>query len=379
MGELMGIDATIHNVVSPVSKDDAGHVAFVDVGKSYDAKTLSVRDVNLSVRRGEFFTLLGPSGSGKTSCLMMLAGFERATVGEIRLAGRSLASVAPYDRNIGVVFQSYALFPHMTVAENVAFPLTVRKLGRGEVEERTKWILGMVRLDEYAGRYPSQLSGGQQQRVALARALVFNPDLVLMDEPLGALDRQLREHLQIEIRRIQQEIGATVIFVTHDQSEALSMSDRIAVFNKGTVQQADTPLAIYARPDNAFVAAFVGDSIRLDGTVILRSGDAVEIDVPALGRLRGVPVDAGAEGSRAAMILRPEHVSLSGADGGSGNTISVRVTQTVFFGQHIRVKLVHSSGASFFTNIAASGTASKINDEIQLRWSAEDARVYAAG
>jgi putative spermidine/putrescine transport system ATP-binding protein len=241
----MGLHTKSGEIAMAALAGEPRYVTFSGVGKSYDARTLSVRDVNLAVRRGEFFTLLGPSGSGKTSCLMMLAGFERPTVGEIRLAGRSLGSVAPYDRNIGVVFQSYALFPHMTVAENVAYPLSVRKKSRAEIEERTKWILGMVRLDEFAARHPSQLSGGQQQRVALARALVFNPDLVLMDEPLGALDRQLREHLQIEIRRIQQEIGATVIFVTHDQSEALSMSDRIAVFNKGEVQQADTPQSIY--------------------------------------------------------------------------------------------------------------------------------------
>lgn len=375
----MGVLTKIDDAAHPAPAGDAGYVAFIGVGKSYDAATLSVRNVDLAVRRGEFFTLLGPSGSGKTSCLMMLAGFERPTVGEIRLAGRSLASVAPYDRNIGVVFQSYALFPHMTVAENVAFPLTVRKLSKSEIERRTKWILGMVRLDELSARHPSQLSGGQQQRVALARALVFNPDLVLMDEPLGALDRQLREHLQIEIRRIQQEIGATVIFVTHDQGEALSMSDRVAVFNKGEVQQADTPRAVYHKPANAFVAGFVGDSMSLSGLIVERQGEEIALDVQGLGRVRGIGVDTGRAGDRAKMILRPENLRLSGDREAAENVVTVRVASVVFFGQYVRVNLAHASGATFFTDIRASDPIPKTNSEIQLRWSVQGTRVYAAG
>jgi len=377
----MGVQRRSDELVVDASVDEASYVTFCGVGKSYDAKTLSVRNVSLAVKRGEFFTLLGPSGSGKTSCLMMLAGFARPTFGEIRHAGRSLASAAPYDRNIGVVFQNYALFSHMTVAENVAFPLSVRKLSRAEIETRTKWILAMVRLDELVARYPYQLSGGQQQRVALARALVFNPDLVLMDEPLGALDRQLREHLQTEMRRIQQEIGTTVIYVTHDQSEALSMSDKIAVFNNGEVQQVDTPKSIYAWPANSFVAGFVGDNMQLEGVVVARSGGDAQIDVPALGRFRGLAIDVGSAGSRAAMVLRPEHLRLTGTGDEGGGSITVTVTQVVFFGHQVRVNLTHASGATFFTHIAAieGDSIPNVNSEIRLHWSAQNARVYSVG
>ncbi|VFT47531.1 ABC transporter ATP-binding protein [Pseudomonas aeruginosa] len=208
-------------------------VSFRGVQKSYDGETLIVKDLNLDIRKGEFLTLLGPSGSGKTTSLMMLAGFETPTAGEILLAGRSINNVPPHKRDIGMVFQNYALFPHMTVAENLAFPLSVRGMSKTDVKERVKRALSMVQLDAFAGRYPAQLSGGQQQRVALARALVFEPQLVLMDEPLGALDKQLREHMQMEIKHLHQRLGVTVVYVTHDQGEALTMSDRVAVFHQG--------------------------------------------------------------------------------------------------------------------------------------------------
>src|SRR5206468_2638498 len=189
--------------------------------------------------RGEFLTLLGPSGSGKTTCLMLLAGFETPTAGQILMDGQLLNTIPPHQRNIGMVFQNYALFPHLTVRENLRFPLTVRKLPAAEIDQRVKKALAMVQLEKLGGRYPQQLSGGQQQRIALARALVFDPKLVLMDEPLGALDKQLREHMQIEIKHIHESLGITVVFVTHDQSEALTMSDRVAVFNHGIIQQID--------------------------------------------------------------------------------------------------------------------------------------------
>ena len=206
-----------------VHNSQAAHVSFRNVQKTYDGETLIVRDLNLDIRRGEFLTLLGPSGSGKTTCLMMLAGFETPTGGEIRLDGEVINRVPPYRRNIGMVFQNYALFPHMTVADNLRFPLRVRKLAPSEVEARVKRALDMVQLEAFGSRYPQQLSGGQQQRIALARALVFDPQLVLMDEPLGALDKNLRERMQLEIKHIQQNLGITVVFVTHDQSEALTM------------------------------------------------------------------------------------------------------------------------------------------------------------
>ena len=242
-------------------------VEFERVQKSYDGETLVVKDLNLNIGKGEFLTMLGPSGSGKTTCLMMLAGFETATHGDIRLDGKPINSVPPHKRGIGMVFQNYALFPHMTVAENLAFPLEVRKMGKADIEAKVKRALDMVQMGAFGGRRPAQLSGGQQQRVAVARALVFDPELVLMDEPLGALDKQLREQMQFEIKHIHEELGVTVVYVTHDQSEALTMSDRIAVFNDGKIQQLAPPPTLYEKPDNSFVAQFIGENNTLDATV----------------------------------------------------------------------------------------------------------------
>ncbi|MGY4335213.1 ABC-type Fe3+/spermidine/putrescine transport system ATPase subunit [Bradyrhizobium sp. LM2.9] len=227
-------------------------VKFCNVQKTYDGETLVVKNLDLGIGKGEFLTMLGPSGSGKTTTLMMLAGFEAPTHGSILLAGRSIDKMPPHKRDIGMVFQNYALFPHMTVQENLAFPLKVRKIGKAETEERIKRVLEMVRLGAYGGRRPGQLSGGQQQRVALARALVFDPKLVLMDEPLGALDKQLREHMQLEIKHIHETLGITVVYVTHDQIEALTMSDRIAVFNEGVIQQLAAPGELYERASKCF-------------------------------------------------------------------------------------------------------------------------------
>ncbi|HJP07076.1 MAG TPA: ATP-binding cassette domain-containing protein, partial [Arenicellales bacterium] len=220
-------------------------VRFKEVQKSYDGEILVVKNLNLDIERGEFVTMLGPSGSGKTTCLMMLAGFEPATHGEIYLGDRPINAVPPHKRGIGMVFQNYALFPHMTVNENLAFPLEVRRLSKSEIASRVKRALDMVQLGAFGDRRPAQLSGGQQQRVAVARALVFDPDLVLMDEPLGALDKQLREQMQYEIKHIHETLGVTVVYVTHDQSEALTMSNRIAVFDDGVIQQLATPSDLY--------------------------------------------------------------------------------------------------------------------------------------
>jgi putative spermidine/putrescine transport system ATP-binding protein len=251
-------------------------VAFDGVQKSYDGESLVVKDLNLSIEKGEFVTMLGPSGSGKTTCLMMLAGFETATHGEIRLAGKPINNIPPHKRGIGMVFQNYALFPHMTVGENLSFPLEVRKLGRSEREEKVKKALDMVQMADFSGRRPAQLSGGQQQRIALARSLVFEPDLILMDEPLGALDKQLREHMQYEIKHIHERLGVTVVYVTHDQSEALTMSDRVAVFDDGRIQQLASPADLYERPQNAFVAKFIGENNRLIAKIKKSSNKTVE-------------------------------------------------------------------------------------------------------
>src|SRR5690625_829122 len=236
------------------------YLEFKHVQKTYDQKTLVVRDFNLGVDKGEFVTLLGPSGSGKTTILMMLAGFEHSSSGQILLQGQPIQKTPPYARNIGVVFQNYALFPHLNVAQNLAYPLRLRGLARQEIKQRVQEFLALVELQNYGNRRPNELSGGQRQRVALARALIFSPSLVLMDEPLGALDKNLRAQMQFEITRLHQRLGFTVIYVTHDQNEALTMSDRIAVFNDGVVQQYDTPAQLYERPANAFVASFIGEN-----------------------------------------------------------------------------------------------------------------------
>ena len=242
-------------------------VRFENVDKSYDGKQLVVKGLNLDIAEGEFVTMLGPSGSGKTTCLMMLAGFETPTNGQIYLDNKVISDIPPHKRGIGMVFQNYALFPHMTVYENLAFPLRVRKIPKDEADKKVDKALSMVSLQGFEARMPMQLSGGQQQRVAVARSLVFDPKLVLMDEPLGALDKNLRESMQYEIKHIHESIGVTVVYVTHDQTEALTMSNRIAVFNDGKVQQLSSPDELYEKPVNSFVAEFIGENNTFAGEV----------------------------------------------------------------------------------------------------------------
>ena len=243
-------------------------IEFEGVFKQYPGSpTAAVDDLNLHIEAGEFLTLLGPSGSGKTTTLMLLAGFEAPSAGSIRLDGASIESLPPHQRNMGVVFQSYSLFPHMTVAQNVGFPLSVRKVAASAIADKVTAALAKVHLENFAHRKPNQLSGGQQQRVALARALVFEPRLVLMDEPLSALDKKLREEMQLEIRRLHRELGVTMVFVTHDQSEAMTLSDRVAVFNHGRIEQLASPQGLYDAPANPFVANFLGDNNMLSCTL----------------------------------------------------------------------------------------------------------------
>jgi putative spermidine/putrescine transport system ATP-binding protein len=288
-------------------------VSFRGVQKTYDGVHLIVKSLDLDIARGEFLTLLGPSGSGKTTCLMLLAGFEVPTQGDILLAGRRLNDVPPHKRNIGMVFQNYALFPHLTVNENLAYPLTVRKLPKSEIKAKVAQALAMVRLETFASRYPAQLSGGQQQRVALSRALVFQPQLVLMDEPLGALDKQLREHLQLEIKHLHEALGLTVVYVTHDQSEALTMSDRVAVFNHGLIQQIDSPAKLYEEPGNSFVANFIGENNTLCGAVTAREGDVCTVRLESGETVTAQAVNVGGVGQPASLSIRPERVMLNDA------------------------------------------------------------------
>jgi putative spermidine/putrescine transport system ATP-binding protein len=318
--------------------DSEALVSFRRVQKTYDGELLVVKDLNLDIRRGEFLTMLGPSGSGKTTSLMMLAGFEVPTHGEITLAGNSLRDTPPHKRDIGVVFQNYALFPHMTVEENIAFPLLVRRVSKSEQQARVQRALDVVKLGALGSRRPSQLSGGQQQRVALARALVFEPNLVLMDEPLGALDKQLREHMQIEIKHIHENLGLTVVYVTHDQSEALTMSDRIAVFHEGVVQQLDTPQGLYERPNNSFVANFIGENNVLGGTLEGVDGDSCRVRLDDGTLVQARPGCSGGVGRRISLSLRPEKVDIE-PQGEAINRLTATVKETIYHGDHMRVRL----------------------------------------
>ncbi|MDQ0562960.1 putative spermidine/putrescine transport system ATP-binding protein [Rhizobium mesoamericanum] len=296
-----------------------------------------VKDFDLHIQPGEFVTFLGPSGSGKTTALKMIAGFETPTAGDIFLGKRSIVDLPAYERGIGMVFQNYALFPHMTVVENVAFPLTVRKAPRPDIEQKVKRALQLVKMEQYGGRYPNQLSGGQQQRIALARAIVFNPSILLMDEPLGALDRNLREHMKIEIMRIQKELNMTVVFVTHDQDEALTMSDRIAVINEGRLVQVDDSKTLYGKPNNRFVASFIGESNMIPCCIDRVENGSGEVTVA--GVASGVAKLSGqADGENGWLFVRPEHVEI-GPRSGAGdvpNALDGIVENALFLGEMTR-------------------------------------------
>jgi putative spermidine/putrescine transport system ATP-binding protein len=279
----------------------AAIVTISNLVKTYGAFT-ALNNVSLTVSAGEFLTLLGPSGSGKTTLLMSLAGFADPDSGSIRIGDREIMGVEPHKRNIGMVFQSYALFPHMTVGENVAYPLKLRGLGRAEREERSRRVLSAVQMPGYEDRRIDQLSGGQRQRVAVARAIVFEPDLILMDEPLSALDKKLREELQIELKHLHRRLGSTIIYVTHDQKEALTLSDRIAVMNRGQIVQIAQPQEMYERPASAFVADFIGYSLLLP----IASGDSSAVDRAALGPLAG--------NGKAVLVVRPEKLDIVSED-----------------------------------------------------------------
>ncbi len=357
------------------SADD--FVVFDHVQKSYDGEVLVVKDLNLNIAKGEFVTMLGPSGSGKTTCLMMLAGFEVATHGDIRLGGKSINNIPPHKRGIGMVFQNYALFPHMTVGENLAFPLEVRGMNKSEREAKVKRALEMVQMGDFAGRRPAQLSGGQQQRIALARALVFDAELVLMDEPLGALDKQLREHMQYEIKHIHDNLGITVVYVTHDQSEALTMSDRVAVFNDGVIKQLAPPDDLYERPENAFVAQFIGENNKLLGTITGREGDIVSVDVEGGMTSKALAVNCGGVGEKTMLSIRPERVTLN-SDGPNGTEALVK--ELIYLGDHIRCRMTVSGHDDFIVKVpnAAGHQHLVVGERTKVSWQTEDCRALDA-
>ncbi|MGL4310358.1 MAG: ABC transporter ATP-binding protein [Paracoccaceae bacterium] len=360
---------------------DQTFVEFDQVQKSYDGETLVVKDLNLSMPKGEFLTMLGPSGSGKTTCLMMLAGFETATHGEIRLAGKNINNIPPHKRGIGMVFQNYALFPHMTVGENLSFPLEVRGLGKDEREAKVKRALDMVKMGAFANRRPAQMSGGQQQRVALARALVFEPELVLMDEPLGALDKQLREHMQFEITRLAHDLGITTVYVTHDQTEALTMSDRVAVFNDGRIQQLAAPDELYERPANSFVAQFIGENNTLIGEVIEIGNGRCKVKLANGEVIDANPVNVSKVGDRTKVSIRPERVEYNRARLQSGAaTIKARVLEFIYMGDIFRTRLSVAGQDNFIikTRNAPDQVRLQPGQEIEIGWLPDDCRALDA-
>jgi putative spermidine/putrescine transport system ATP-binding protein len=352
-------------------------VSFTGVQKSYDGETLVVKDLNLDIAKGEFLTMLGPSGSGKTTTLMMLAGFEPATRGQIYVKGQAVTHTPPHRRGIGMVFQNYALFPHMTVGENLAFPLEVRGFSRSEIADRVRKILHLVELPGMVDRRPGQLSGGQQQRIAVARALVFEPDLVLMDEPLGALDKQLREQMQYEIKRIHERLGVTIVYVTHDQAEALIMSNRIAVFNDGTVQQLSSPDDLYERPQNSFVAQFIGENNRLRGVIEeAGKGDLVTVRLDSKDVVKALAVKAGAKGERTLLSIRPERVEINPTAKKMDVILNGKIEELIYLGDHVRARLDVAGQTDFIVKIAnTSGTDTITRGEaVTVGWRAQDCR-----
>ena len=352
-------------------------VRFDHVEKSYDGKQRVVRDLTLDIAQGEFLTLLGPSGSGKTTTLMMLAGFETATSGEIYLDGKPINRIAPEHRNIGMVFQSYALFPHMTVAENVGFPLSVRGITGEAAHSRVMAALDKVGLKGLESRRPAQMSGGQQQRVAVARALVFEPKLVLMDEPLSALDKQLREQLQYEIKRLHSDLGITIVYVTHDQTEALAMSDRIAVFHQGRIQQIDIPTQLYERPANAFVAQFIGENNTLSGKVSAVSGTSCQVALADGTVITGQSVAAPKVGDATLVSIRPERVRLNPQSQGDDSQVVGTVVDITYLGRYARLRLKACGLEDFIVTLPNDGRdlALANGSTVNLGWSAVDCSV----
>jgi len=354
---------------------EPGFVRFDKVSKTYDGVSLIVESLDLSIAKGEFLTMLGPSGSGKTTSLMMLAGFEQPTSGEIFLDNVPLSHKPAYRRGIGMVFQNYALFPHMTVGENLAFPLQVRKMAKSEIAGLVLRALETVKLSHLKDRKPAQLSGGQQQRVALARALIFEPSIVLMDEPLGALDKQLREHMQQEIRALHRSLGITMVYVTHDQSEALTMSDRVAVFGTGRIQQLAPPEQLYESPQNAFVASFIGENNTLSGELVRWGAEFSDIRLSDGAVLTVRTGDLVLSDKKAIVSVRPERVEIRLQASPGAVVLEGRCTDLIYHGDHIRICLEHKAAGTVIAKIpnARAYELPAIGDVVPFGWNRHDA------
>ena len=349
------------------------------VRKSYGGY-VAVENIELSLRPEEFMTFLGPSGSGKTTTLMMVAGLQQPDAGSIRLGGTPVDRLPPYKRDIGMVFQQYALFPHMSVRKNIAFPLEMRGQSRAEIDRQVEDALQLVRLGDYGDRLPKQLSGGQQQRVALARAMVYRPALLLMDEPLGALDKKLREQMQRVIKRVSRERRISVLYVTHDQEEALTMSDRIAVFNKGRIEQVGTPEELYERPGTRFVADFLGETNFFPGVVIGSEGERCQVDVGG-GRYEARCTKAFASGEKVVVAIRPERLAIGPAVAGSG-ALTGTLVDVVYLGNARRSVIRLADGQECFAlqQVGQAETSGlSIGDMVEMRWETGNATVFSEG
>jgi putative spermidine/putrescine transport system ATP-binding protein len=321
----------------------AGKLSIRGVGKQYGAVT-ALAGASLEIAEGELVTLLGPSGSGKTTLLMMVAGLVPPSAGEIWIDGRLATHLPPDKRDIGIVFQNYALFPHLTVFDNIAFPLRMRRLRAAEIAEAVARVLDIVQLPQVANRLPRELSGGQQQRIALARCMVYRPSIILMDEPLGALDRQLRDQMQLEIKSLHRRLGITVLYVTHDQEEAMAMSDRICLINQGRIEQVGTPQELYFRPGSLFAAEFLGESNIFEATV-RAAGEPAMLEGPGGLALRVGGSDGAAPGDRVKLLVRPERLQLLGDAEGFENIVEAEVGDVVFAGGFTRYFLRLAEGS----------------------------------
>jgi putative spermidine/putrescine transport system ATP-binding protein len=353
---------------------DAG-LALRSIRKAF-GPVVALDGVDLKVQSGEFLTILGPSGSGKTTLLKIVAGFELPEEGAVLLGGADMTFMAPARRNVGMVFQNYALFPHMDVRGNIAFPLEVRRLPRAEIDRQVARALALVDLAGYQSRFPRQLSGGQQQRVALARAIVFDPQLLLLDEPFGALDRKLREAMQLEVRRLARHLGLTTVFITHDQEEALILSDRIAVMNRGRIEQVALPRDLYERPANAFVADFVGESNLLFGRIAgLRDGRA------EIAFENGLRLTARADmpvGTRVGALIRPERLRLAGAGARAENRLCGEVIETIYLGTSHKYRLRLANGTEILVRVrdTAGEASAEIGASLTFHAAPEDVHVF---
>jgi putative spermidine/putrescine transport system ATP-binding protein len=356
---------------------ERGRVSLRNLSKAYRG-TKVVDDVNIAIESGEFFTILGPSGSGKTTTMMMIGGLTYPTAGTIEIGGVPVSRLPPQARGLGVVFQNYAVFPHLTVYENVAFPLRVRRTSSSDIRRSVGAMLELVHLAGYRDRMPRELSGGQQQRVALARALVFNPPVLLMDEPLSALDKKLREHMQTEIRSIHKRVGVTVIYVTHDQHEALTMSDRIAIMNNGRVEQIGSPKVLYEAPDTLFIADFLGESNFINGVVVDTDATSAKVRTSEGLEFAGRPVVTLEKGATVTAAIRPERLRPASQPGDACNAWEGLVEDIVYAGEAIRYRVRINDSVVLTMRLSSGGEQPELSKHsaVKMSWNEAEMRIF---